>query len=33
MRQVGGGLTEADVRACARVLTRMLETFAHVDVD
>lgn len=33
MRQVGGELTEADVRACAKVLTRMLETFAHVDVD
>lgn len=33
MRQVGGELTEADVRACARVLTQMLATFAHVDVD
>ncbi|MET7733109.1 MarR family transcriptional regulator [Streptomyces sp. NPDC005402] len=33
-RQVGGGeLTEAELRACARVLKEMLRTFDHVDVD
>ncbi|MET8244989.1 MarR family transcriptional regulator [Streptomyces sp. NPDC005202] len=33
MRQVGGGLTDADVRTCVRVLTEMVRTFDHVDVD
>ncbi len=33
LRQVGGDLTEADVRACTRVLTRMLALFDDVDVD
>lgn len=33
LRQVGGGLTEADVRACLRVLGEMLALFDHVDVD
>ncbi|MFF4585077.1 MarR family winged helix-turn-helix transcriptional regulator [Streptomyces sp. NPDC001388] len=32
-RQVGGDLTDAEVRACVRVLTQMLRTFEHVDVD
>nr|WP_202478246.1 MarR family transcriptional regulator [Streptomyces sp. SID5470] len=33
-RQVGGGeLTEAELRACVRVLKEMLRTFDHVDVD
>ncbi|MFI7498504.1 MarR family winged helix-turn-helix transcriptional regulator [Streptomyces sp. NPDC049687] len=32
-RQVGGGLTDAEVRACVRVLTEMLKTFDHVDVE
>jgi DNA-binding MarR family transcriptional regulator len=32
-RQVGGDLTEAEVRACVRVLREMLRTFDHVDVD
>ncbi|MGW1952950.1 MarR family winged helix-turn-helix transcriptional regulator [Streptomyces sp. NPDC001920] len=32
-RQVGGGLTDAEVRACVRVLTEMVRTFDHVDVD
>ena len=32
-RQVGGELTEAEVRACVRVLTEILKTFDHVDVD
>jgi DNA-binding MarR family transcriptional regulator len=32
-RQVGGGLTDAEVSACVRVLTEMLKTFDHVDVD
>ncbi|MEU5322497.1 MarR family transcriptional regulator [Streptomyces sp. NPDC021056] len=32
-RQVGGDLTEAELRACARVLKEMLRTFDHVDVD
>ena len=33
-RQVGGGeLTDAELRACARVLKEMLRTFDHVDVD
>lgn len=33
LRQVGGDLTDADVRACVRVLTEMLELFDHVDVN
>ncbi|MEV5202450.1 MarR family transcriptional regulator [Streptomyces sp. NPDC053720] len=33
LRQVDGGLTDADVTACVRVLGRMLEVFDHVDVD
>lgn len=32
-RQVGGDLTEAELRACARVLKEMLKTFDHVDAD
>lgn len=32
-RQVGGDLTDAEVRACVRVLTEILKTFDHVDVD
>ncbi|MFC4505321.1 MULTISPECIES: MarR family winged helix-turn-helix transcriptional regulator [Streptomyces] len=32
-RQVGGELTDAEVRACVRVLTEMLRTFDHVDVE
>ncbi|KUL22637.1 MarR family winged helix-turn-helix transcriptional regulator [Streptomyces regalis] len=32
-RQVGGDLTEAELRACMRVLKEMLKTFDHVDVD
>nr|WP_206328215.1 MarR family transcriptional regulator [Streptomyces sp. S3(2020)] len=32
-RQVGGELTEAELKACARVLKEMLRTFDHVDVD
>jgi len=33
-RQVGGGeLTDAELRACVRVLKEMLRTFDHVDVD
>lgn len=33
LRNVGGGLTDADVRACVRVLGAMLGLFDHVDVD
>ncbi|MDR6979765.1 DNA-binding MarR family transcriptional regulator [Streptomyces sp. 3330] len=32
-REVGGELTDAEVRACVRVLTEMLRTFDHVEVD
>ncbi|MEU6372697.1 MarR family transcriptional regulator [Streptomyces sp. NPDC046909] len=32
-RQVGGELTEAELKACARVLKEMLKTFDHVDAD
>ncbi|MDN3026994.1 MarR family transcriptional regulator [Streptomyces sp. S.PB5] len=32
-RQVGGELTEAELRACTRVLKEMLRTFDHVDVE
>ncbi|MGH1552507.1 hypothetical protein ACRAWF_11510 [Streptomyces sp. L7] len=32
-RQVGGDLTDAEVSACVRVLTEILRTFDHVDVD
>ncbi|WP_328778969.1 MarR family winged helix-turn-helix transcriptional regulator [Streptomyces canus] len=33
-RQVGGGeLTDAELRACVRVLKEMLRTFDHVDMD
>lgn len=32
-REVGGDLTDAEVRGCVRVLTEMLRTFDHVDVD
>jgi DNA-binding MarR family transcriptional regulator len=33
MRQVGGDLTDAEVRACVRVLTEMVRTFEHGDPD
>jgi len=33
LAQVRGDLSEADVQACARVLSRMLEVFDDVDVD
>ncbi|AIS01781.1 MarR family winged helix-turn-helix transcriptional regulator [Streptomyces glaucescens] len=33
MREVGGGLTEAEVTACLRVLGEMLKVFDHVDVN
>lgn len=32
-RQVGGDLTDAEVRACVRVLREMLKTFDHMDLD
>ncbi|MEV7320134.1 MarR family transcriptional regulator [Streptomyces sp. NPDC093970] len=32
-RQVGGGLTDADITACVRVLKELLRTFDHVDVE
>ncbi|KMS76351.1 MarR family transcriptional regulator [Streptomyces viridochromogenes] len=32
-RQVGGDLTESELRACARVLKEMLKTFDHADLD
>lgn len=32
-RQVGGDLTESELRACARVLKEMLKTFDHADMD
>ena len=32
-RQVGGDLTDAEVRATVRVLREILKTFDHVDVD
>ncbi|MBD0839793.1 MULTISPECIES: MarR family winged helix-turn-helix transcriptional regulator [unclassified Streptomyces] len=32
-RQVGGDLTDAELRACKRVLKEMLKTFDHVDLD
>ncbi|MFF7450219.1 MULTISPECIES: MarR family transcriptional regulator [unclassified Streptomyces] len=32
-RQVGGELTEAELRACTRVLKEMLRTFDHVDAE
>ncbi|MGC9543830.1 MarR family winged helix-turn-helix transcriptional regulator [Streptomyces sp. UG1] len=32
-RQVGGDLTEDELRACVRVLKQMLKTFDHVDMD
>jgi DNA-binding MarR family transcriptional regulator len=32
-RQVGGDLTEAELRACTRVLKEMMKTFDHVDPD
>jgi DNA-binding MarR family transcriptional regulator len=32
-RQVGGDLTEGELRACVRVLKQMLKTFDHVDAD
>ncbi|KUM79204.1 MarR family winged helix-turn-helix transcriptional regulator [Streptomyces curacoi] len=32
-RQVGGDLTDAEVRACVRVLREMLKTFDHEDAD
>ncbi|MFF4894784.1 MarR family winged helix-turn-helix transcriptional regulator [Streptomyces sp. NPDC001068] len=32
-RQVGGGLTDADITACVRVLRELLRTFDHVDVE
>ncbi|MFI0714426.1 MarR family winged helix-turn-helix transcriptional regulator [Streptomyces inhibens] len=33
LRQVGGDLTDADLTACVRVLTQMLELFDNVDVN
>ncbi|MGW5664078.1 MarR family winged helix-turn-helix transcriptional regulator [Streptomyces sp. NPDC003758] len=33
LRQVRGDLTEVDLQACLRVLTRMLDLFDDVDVD
>jgi DNA-binding MarR family transcriptional regulator len=33
LSQVGGDLTDADIRACLRVLTRLLEFLDDVDVD
>ncbi|MDQ0943841.1 MarR family winged helix-turn-helix transcriptional regulator [Streptomyces sp. V1I1] len=33
LREVDGDLTDADVTACVRVLTRMLELFDNVDVN
>ncbi|GGT23652.1 MarR family winged helix-turn-helix transcriptional regulator [Streptomyces chromofuscus] len=33
LREVGGELTDADVRACVRVLGEMLKLFDHVDVN
>ncbi|GGT42031.1 MarR family transcriptional regulator [Streptomyces atratus] len=33
LRQVDGNLTDADVTACVRVLSSMLELFDNVDVD
>ncbi|MFJ8630307.1 MarR family winged helix-turn-helix transcriptional regulator [Streptomyces sp. NPDC093568] len=32
-RQVGGDLTDAELRACARVLKEMLKTFDHEGTD
>lgn len=32
-RQVGGDLTEGELRACVRVLKQMLKTFDHGDAD
>ncbi|MGW6903305.1 MarR family winged helix-turn-helix transcriptional regulator [Streptomyces sp. NPDC054940] len=32
-RQVGGELTEDELRACVRVLKEMLRTFDHVETD
>ncbi|KUO06609.1 MarR family winged helix-turn-helix transcriptional regulator [Streptomyces caeruleatus] len=32
-RQVGGDLTEAELRACVRVLKQMMKTFDDVDPD
>lgn len=32
-RQVGGGLTDAEVTACVRVLRELLRTMDHVDVE
>lgn len=33
LREVGGGLTDTDVRACVRVLGEMVKLFDPVDVD
>ncbi|MFB6714229.1 MULTISPECIES: MarR family winged helix-turn-helix transcriptional regulator [unclassified Streptomyces] len=33
LRRVDGSLTDADVTACVRVLSRMLDLFDNVDVD
>ncbi|MFD9561013.1 MarR family winged helix-turn-helix transcriptional regulator [Streptomyces sp. NPDC059994] len=33
LRQAGGGLSDADIAACVRVLGRMLELFDDVDVS
>ncbi|WP_030921611.1 MarR family winged helix-turn-helix transcriptional regulator [Streptosporangium amethystogenes] len=33
LRQVGGDLTDAEVAACARVLSRLLRLLDNVDVD
>ncbi|MEU8934118.1 MarR family transcriptional regulator [Streptomyces sp. NPDC048409] len=32
-RQVGGGLTDAEITACVRVLRELLRTMDHVDVE
>ncbi|MFF9486249.1 MarR family winged helix-turn-helix transcriptional regulator [Streptomyces sp. NPDC014676] len=33
LREVGGGLTDADVTACLRVLGELLTALDHVDLD
>ncbi|MFG3442305.1 MarR family winged helix-turn-helix transcriptional regulator [Nonomuraea sp. NPDC047897] len=33
LRQAGGGLTEADITACVRVLSHLLRFLDNVDVD
>ncbi|GAB2698195.1 MarR family winged helix-turn-helix transcriptional regulator [Kitasatospora kifunensis] len=33
LREVGGGLTDAEINTCLRVLRQMLDVFDHVDVN